>query len=110
MRSEKVTVSLPADLVAEARGAVRQGAAPSVSAYIAEAMTARQVRERTLATLEDLYGGPPPPTNSTRPAASCASHHLRPRSRRPERVTRRVIGGRVLDSTALVAFATGRPV
>ena len=46
--------------MAEARGAVRRGAAPSVSAYIAEAMTARQVRERTLATLEDLYGGPPP--------------------------------------------------
>jgi hypothetical protein len=32
-----------------------------MSAYIAEAVAARQVRERTLATLEDLYGGPPPP-------------------------------------------------
>ncbi len=60
MRSERVTVSLPADLVAEARGAVRRGAASSMSAYIAEAVAARQVRERTLATLEDLYGGPPP--------------------------------------------------
>jgi antitoxin ParD1/3/4 len=61
MRSERVTVSLPAELVAEARDAVRRGTAASMSAYIAEAVAARQVRERTLATLEDLYGGPPPP-------------------------------------------------
>lgn len=61
MRSERVTVSLPADLVAEARSAVRRGAAASMSAYIADAVAARQVRERTLTTLENLYGGPPPP-------------------------------------------------
>jgi antitoxin ParD1/3/4 len=61
MRSERVTVSLPADLMAEARDAVRRGAAASLAAYIAEAVSARQVRERSLATLADLYGGPPPP-------------------------------------------------
>lgn len=61
MRTERVTVSLPIELVDEARDAVRRGSAPSVSAYIAEAVAARQLRERSLATLADLYGGPPPP-------------------------------------------------
>jgi Arc/MetJ-type ribon-helix-helix transcriptional regulator len=61
MRTERITVSLPADLVAEARGAVRRGTARSISDYIVEAVLARQDRERSLATLADLYGGPPPP-------------------------------------------------
>jgi antitoxin ParD1/3/4 len=61
MRTERVTVSLPAELVAEARDAVRRGAARSVSSYIAEAVSARQLRDRSLAALADLYGGPPPP-------------------------------------------------
>lgn len=61
MRTERVTVSLPADLVAAARDAVTRGAAPSLAAYIAEAMTARQLREHSLSVLADLYGGPPPP-------------------------------------------------
>jgi antitoxin ParD1/3/4 len=61
MRTERVTVSLPADLLAEARNAVRRGAARSISAYITDAVSARQLRDRSLATLADLYGGPPPP-------------------------------------------------
>jgi antitoxin ParD1/3/4 len=61
MRTERLTVSLPADLVAEIRKAVRRGTARSISAYIAEAVSARQHRDRSLATLADLYGGPPPP-------------------------------------------------
>lgn len=60
MRSERVTVTLPAELVAEARDAVERGSAASLSAYVAEAVKARQDRDRTLATLADLYGGPPP--------------------------------------------------
>ena len=60
MRTERVTVSLPAELIAEARNAVRRGAARSISAYIADAVSARQLRERSLAALADLYGGPPP--------------------------------------------------
>jgi antitoxin ParD1/3/4 len=60
MRTERVTVSLPAELVAEARRAVRSGAARSISAYVADAMSARQLRDRSLAVLADLYGGPPP--------------------------------------------------
>lgn len=61
MRSERVTVTLPADLVAEARDAVSRGSAASLSAYVAEAVQSRQDRDRSLATLADLYGGPPPP-------------------------------------------------
>jgi antitoxin ParD1/3/4 len=54
-------VSLPADVLAEARDAVRRGHATSLSAYVAEALAARQRRDRSLAVLADLYGGPPPP-------------------------------------------------
>ena len=61
MRMERVTVSLPADVLAEARDAVTRGASASLAAYIAEAMTTRQLREHSLAVLADLYGGPPPP-------------------------------------------------
>ena len=60
MGSERVTVSLPADLMDEVRAAVGRGTATSISAYIAEAVAARRLRERSLATLADLYGGPPP--------------------------------------------------
>ncbi|WP_226359394.1 hypothetical protein [Pseudonocardia sp. ICBG601] len=55
-----MTVTLPAELVAEARDAVSRGSAASLSAYVAEAVQARQDRDRSLATLADLYGGPPP--------------------------------------------------
>lgn len=60
MRSERVTVTLPAELVAEARDAVARGSSASLSAYVAEAVQARQERDRSLATLASLYGGPPP--------------------------------------------------
>ncbi|MQA15687.1 MAG: hypothetical protein GEV09_16445 [Pseudonocardiaceae bacterium] len=60
MSTERVTVSLPADLLAEARHAVQTGTATSVSAYIAEAVRARLRRDRALTALSDLYGGAPP--------------------------------------------------
>jgi antitoxin ParD1/3/4 len=61
MRTERVTVSLPAELLAEVRRAVGRGAAASVSAYVVDAVSARQLRERSLAALAELYGGPLPP-------------------------------------------------
>ncbi|MEQ3551446.1 hypothetical protein WIS52_13305 [Pseudonocardia nematodicida] len=60
MRSERVTVTLPAELVAEARDAVSRGSAASLSAYVAEAVRSRQDRDNSLAALASLYGGPPP--------------------------------------------------
>jgi len=59
--NERVTVSLPTELVAEARRAVETGAAASVSSYIADAVSAKAARQRALAELERVFGGPPPP-------------------------------------------------
>lgn len=53
-------MSLPDELLAEARRAVAAGDAASVSAYVADAVRARMERERALARLETLFGGPPP--------------------------------------------------
>jgi antitoxin ParD1/3/4 len=61
--NERVTVSLPAELVAEARRAVQTGAAASVSSYIADAVSAKVERQHALAELERVFGGPPLPTN-----------------------------------------------
>lgn len=58
--NERVTVSLPMELVAEARRAVETGAAASVSSYIADAVSAKAARQRALAELEQVFGGPPP--------------------------------------------------
>jgi antitoxin ParD1/3/4 len=60
MHTERVTVSLPADVAAAARQAVESGGAPSVSAYVTAAVQARLARERGLAKLAKLFGGPPP--------------------------------------------------
>jgi len=66
MPAERVTVSLPADLLAEARDAVERGASATLAGYIAEPMSERQLRDRSLAVLADLYGGPPPPDELAR--------------------------------------------
>jgi Arc/MetJ-type ribon-helix-helix transcriptional regulator len=58
--NERVTVSLPTELVAEARRAVETGAAASVSSYIADAVSTKAARQRALAELERVFGGPPP--------------------------------------------------
>lgn len=60
MHTERVTVSLPADVAAAARQAVESGGAPSVSAYVAGAVQARLARERALAELATVFGGQPP--------------------------------------------------
>jgi Arc/MetJ-type ribon-helix-helix transcriptional regulator len=58
--NERVTVSLPTELLAEARRAVETGAAASVSSYIADAVSVKAARGRALAELERVFGGPPP--------------------------------------------------
>ncbi len=58
--NERVTVSLPRELLVEARRAVETGAAASVSSYIADAVRAKAARQRALAELEQVFGGPPP--------------------------------------------------
>jgi antitoxin ParD1/3/4 len=58
--NERVTVSLPRELLAEARRAVETGAAASVSSYIADAVNAKAARERALAELQRVFGAAPP--------------------------------------------------
>lgn len=60
MHTERVTVSLPADVAAATRHAVESGNAPSVSAYVAGAVQDRLAREHGLAELANFFGGPPP--------------------------------------------------
>ncbi len=60
MTTERVTVSLPAELLTEAKTAVRTGAAESLSAYVADALRERLAKARALAELEQVLGGRPP--------------------------------------------------
>lgn len=60
MTAERVTVSLPPELLAAARGAVAAGAAESVSAFVADALRTHLTRSRGLAELERVLGGRPP--------------------------------------------------
>jgi antitoxin ParD1/3/4 len=60
MSAERVTVSLPGELVARARAAVASGESASVSAYVAESMRARAERAEALGRLEAVLGGRPP--------------------------------------------------
>ncbi len=60
MTAERVTVSLPHDLVACARSAVSSGAADSLSAFVADALRSKLEKTRALADLEQVLGGPPP--------------------------------------------------
>lgn len=60
MSAERITVSLPPELVARARAAVEAGETSSVSAYVAEAMRSRADRADALHRLSDVLGGPPP--------------------------------------------------
>ncbi|MGH3914436.1 MAG: hypothetical protein ACRDTC_13685 [Pseudonocardiaceae bacterium] len=53
-------MTLPPDLLADARSAVAAGAAESMSAFVAGALRAQLRRDRDLAELERVLGGPPP--------------------------------------------------
>ena len=59
--SEKIAVSLPRHLAQRARRAVRQGRAPSVSAYVASALEEKVKLDELAALLEEMLaesGGP----------------------------------------------------
>ena len=60
MTAERVTVSLPPDVLAGARGAVDAGAAESLSAFVARAVRNQLQREHALAELARVMGGSPP--------------------------------------------------
>ena len=61
MKTTKIAVSLPPQLVQQARRAVRRGLAPSVSAYVAKALEERAKLDDLTQMLEDMLaesGGP----------------------------------------------------
>jgi len=61
MTAERVTVSLPPEVLDAARAAVAAGEATSLSAYFAQVLRERQDRARALAELEKVLpkGRPP---------------------------------------------------
>jgi Arc/MetJ-type ribon-helix-helix transcriptional regulator len=60
MSSELESVSLPAELLDEARDAVGRGSVGSVADYVADAVRLRLTKDRALARVARLFGGPPP--------------------------------------------------
>ncbi len=60
MTVERITVSLPPDVLAGARGAVNAGAADNLSAFVADALRDRLNRTHALTELARVLGGPPP--------------------------------------------------
>lgn len=73
MRTSKLTVSVPSEVLAEARNAVKRGRAPSLSAYVTSALCHRVTLDDLEALLDDMLaetGGPL--TRSERAAADGA--------------------------------------
>jgi antitoxin ParD1/3/4 len=52
---ERITVSLPADLVEGAKAAVESGEATDVSAYVADALAARRAKRESVRALDELF-------------------------------------------------------
>lgn len=63
---EKVAISLPARLLADARAAVASGEAASLSGYVAEALAARQRRDALDAVLLAMTAESDEPTEEDR--------------------------------------------
>lgn len=68
----KLAISLPDDLVAEARAAVRSGRAASVSAYIAEALRERSSLADVAALLAEMASEAGAPDDDDRAWARAA--------------------------------------
>lgn len=56
MGTEKVTVTIPAEVLEQARAAVAAGQSTSVSAYVSEAVQERASRERDVAEMHARWG------------------------------------------------------
>jgi hypothetical protein len=64
MTSAKVAISLPKEVLARARAAVRRGDAPSLSAYVSKAIEDKTNDDDLMKMLEEMLeetGGPPTP-------------------------------------------------
>jgi len=64
MTSAKVAISLPKDVLARARAAVRRGDAPTLSAYVSKALEEMTGDDDIMKMLDEMLektGGPPTP-------------------------------------------------
>jgi antitoxin ParD1/3/4 len=66
MTRKKIAITLPEEQVAAARQAVAQGRAPSVSAYISQALARRDADDELQEMLAEIYAQAGPPTDADR--------------------------------------------
>ncbi|MBI2373084.1 MAG: hypothetical protein HYV07_03705 [Deltaproteobacteria bacterium] len=69
MTTEKIAVSVPSDVLAKARAAVRAGVAPSLSAYVSRAIEHQSMLEDLQKMLDEMLeesGGPLTPEEKRR--------------------------------------------
>lgn len=66
MTRQKIAITLPEEQVAAARQAVADGRAPSVSAYISEALARRDADEELAETVAEIYADAGQPTEADR--------------------------------------------
>jgi antitoxin ParD1/3/4 len=66
MTRKKIAITLPEEQVAAARQAVAQGRAPSVSAYISQALARRDADDELQEMLAEIYTQAGPPTDEDR--------------------------------------------
>jgi hypothetical protein len=87
-RYEKITVSLSSRAAENARRAVRDGRASSVSAYVTEVLEEKGSREELIAMLDQMLeetGGPPTPAEIRAVDRALGFATNRPRKRKPKR-------------------------
>jgi Arc/MetJ-type ribon-helix-helix transcriptional regulator len=80
MNSQKIAVSLPGELVARARKAVRKGRARSVSAYVAAALEEKSKLDELDELLEEMLAQTGGPLSAREQAAADAALGLSPRA------------------------------
>ncbi len=66
MTREKIAITLPEEQVAAARRAVADGRAPSVSAYISQALARRDADEELAEAIAEIYAESGSPTAEER--------------------------------------------
>lgn len=66
MTRRKIAITLPEEQVAAAQQAVAQGRAPSVSAYISQALARRDADDELQEMLAEIYAQTGPPTDADR--------------------------------------------
>jgi antitoxin ParD1/3/4 len=66
MTRQKIAITLPEEQVAAARRAVADGRAPSVSAYISQALARRDADEELAESIAEIYAETGPPSEEER--------------------------------------------